>query len=236
MVSAAGREPARATRFAWTHALDFVRAQWPLVVWFAAASLLRIAATIAAILLIRDFLTGVLSGPGLAGQLTNALGPARALWVLVGLLLGVLTASALSSYSSQLAMHRLIRLFELELMQKLITHLLRLPVAFFDGRRRGDLIESVRNDVSKTRSVNVRVRRIVHVCGAGGSVWNGGTVAQPPAGVALIASSPARSRARQVVRRPDTAQRAAGPQAGIPPHRSAAAALSGDSRGQDLRG
>ncbi len=154
MVSAAGREPARATRFAWTHALDFVRAQWPLVVWFAAASLLRIAATIAAILLIRDFLTGVLSEPGLAGRLTNALGPARALWVVVGLLLGVLTGSALSSYGSQLAMHRLIRLFELELMQKLITHLLRLPVAFFDGRRRGDLIESVRHDVSKTRSVN----------------------------------------------------------------------------------
>ena len=155
MVSAAGREPALATRFAWTHARDFVRAHWPLVVWFATTSLFRIAATIAAILLIRDFLTGVLSQPsGLAGRLTNTLGPAPALWVVVGLLVGVLTASALSSYGSQLAMHRLIRLFELALMQKLITHLLRLPVAFFDGRRRGELIESVRHDVSKTRSVN----------------------------------------------------------------------------------
>jgi ABC-type multidrug transport system fused ATPase/permease subunit len=155
MVSAAGRKPARATHFAWTHARDFVRSQWPVVVWFAAGSLCRIAATIAAILLIRDFLTGVLSEPsGLAGRLTIALGPAPALWVVVGLLLGVLTASAVSSYGSQLAMHRLIRLFELALMQKLITHLLRLPVSFFDGRRRGDLIESVRQDVSKTRSAN----------------------------------------------------------------------------------
>ena len=74
MVSAAGREPALATRFAWTHARDFVRAHWPLVVWFAATSLFRIAATIAAILLIRDFLTGVLSQPsGLAGRLANTL-------------------------------------------------------------------------------------------------------------------------------------------------------------------
>ena len=77
---------------------------WRLVVWFAATSLFRIATTIAAIrLLIRDFLTGVLSQPsGLAGRLTTTLGPAPALWVVVGLLLGVLTASALSSYGSQL--------------------------------------------------------------------------------------------------------------------------------------
>ena len=52
-------------------------------------------------------------------------------------------AGALAAYGSQVAMQRLSRLVELDLMETLITHLLRLPVAFFDQRHRGDLIESV---------------------------------------------------------------------------------------------
>ncbi len=112
------------------------------------------AATIAAILLIRDFLTGVLSVPtGLAGRLTVAVGQTTALWVVVSLFCSVIIVSALSTYGSQLALQRLIRLIELDLMQRVITHLVRLPVSFFDRRRRGDLIEAVRQDVSRTRAV-----------------------------------------------------------------------------------
>ncbi len=124
------------------------------MLWFAGTSILRIASTVAAILLVRDFLVGVLSVPGgVAGRLSLAVGQTAALWVVVGLLLAVFVTTALSAYGSQLAMQRLIRLIELDLMEKLITHLLRLPVAFFDRRHRGDLIESVRQDVSKARSV-----------------------------------------------------------------------------------
>jgi ABC-type multidrug transport system fused ATPase/permease subunit len=68
-------------------------------------------------------------------------------------LLAVFVVSALAAYGSQMAMQRLSRLIELDLMETVITHLLRLPVAFFDQRHRGDLIESVRQDVTKTRSV-----------------------------------------------------------------------------------
>jgi subfamily B ATP-binding cassette protein MsbA len=151
--------PARPPRpspaaFAWSRARRFARARWRLLVWFAATSLLRIATTVAAILLIQNFLTAVLStSTGVAARLTRAVGQPAALWVVAGLLVAVFLASALAAYGSQLAMQRLIRYVELDLMEALITHLLRLPVAFFDRRRRGDLIDSVRQDISKARMV-----------------------------------------------------------------------------------
>ena len=143
-----------ATSFAWSEARGFARTHTTLVLGFAGTSLLRIAATIASILLIRDFLTGVLGTPiGLAARLTAAVGQPAALWIVAAVLLTAFAANALGAYGSQIAMQRLVQLFELDLMQTLITHLLRLPVSFFDRRHRGDLIESVRQDVSKTRTV-----------------------------------------------------------------------------------
>ena len=151
-------DPPSAMRFAASHANEFARAHRALLLWFTATSFCRIATTVAAILLIRDFLTGVLSQPlGLAAQLTAAVGQTTALWVVVGLLLGVFVTGALCAYGSQLAMQRLMRLLELDLMQRLITHILRLPVAFFDKRHRGDVIESLRQDVSKTRTAATAV-------------------------------------------------------------------------------
>ena len=89
-------------------------------------------------------------------------------------------------------------------MQKLMTHLLRLPVAFFDRRRRGDLIESVRHDVSKTRAA-LR-SSIVDAGGAGAQAYR---VHRPRCGSALgWCCSPCRSCCslprRQVVRGPET--------------------------------
>ena len=147
-----------ALRFVTDYAGRFARAHWRRLLAFAATSLGRIGTTVAAILLIRDFLTGVLGEPfGFAGRLTAAIGQGAALWVVVGLLLGVFLVGALLTYASQLTMQRLMRLLELDLMERLITHLLRLPVAFFDRRHRGDLIESIRQDVSKTRGAATAV-------------------------------------------------------------------------------
>ena len=146
--------PPSLTAFAWSHATRFARAHWRLIAWFLGTSAVRIGATVAALLLIRDFLTSVLSAPaGLAARLTTAVGPSNALLIVAAVLLAVFLASALAAYGSQVAMQQLSRRVELDLMETLITHLLRLPVAFFDRRRRGDLIESVRHDVSKTRAV-----------------------------------------------------------------------------------
>ena len=59
-----------AIAFAWSQALGFARTHLTLIAAFAGTSLLRIAGTIATILLIRDFLTGVLETPsGLTEQL-----------------------------------------------------------------------------------------------------------------------------------------------------------------------
>ena len=143
-----------AIAFAWSQALGFARTHLTLIAAFAGTSLLRIAGTIATILLIRDFLTGVLETPsGLTEQLTRSVGQSAALWVVAGLLVASFAANAIGAYGSQMVMQRLVQLLELDLMEKLITHLLHLPVSFFDRRHRGDLIESVRQDVSKTRAV-----------------------------------------------------------------------------------
>ena len=142
------------TTFAWSQAVRFARMHAWLIAGFVAASLLRIGATVAAVVLIRDFLASVLASPtGIAATLTTALGQRPALLVVAALLLAVFLTSALAAYASQVGMQRLSRLVELDLMETVITHLLRLPVSFFDRRHRGDLIEAVRQDVSRTRMV-----------------------------------------------------------------------------------
>jgi ATP-binding cassette, subfamily B, bacterial MsbA len=154
MSSAEGTARVPITAFAWSHALRFARAHSGLIFWFVATSLARIGTTVAAVVLIRDFLTSILSAPsGLAAGLTASVGASNALLIVATVLLAVFIAGAFAAYGSQVAMQQLSRRVELDLMEALITHLLRLPVAFFDQRRRGDLIDSVRQDVSKTRAV-----------------------------------------------------------------------------------
>ena len=142
------------TAFAWSQAVHFAGVHRWLITGFAVMSVVRIATTVAAVVLIRDFLASVLSTPtGFAGALTNSVGRSNALFIVAALLLTVFLVSAVAAYASQMAMQQVSRLVELDLMETVITHLLRLPVAFFDQRHRGDLIESVRQDVSKTRVV-----------------------------------------------------------------------------------
>jgi len=149
--------PAAASRsalqFAWLHARDFASSHRSLLAWFAVTSLGQTATTVAVVFLIRDFLGGVLlESEGLAASLSAAIGRSAALWGLAGALLAVFLAGGLCMYARQLAQQRLIRLLDLDLMQEVITHVLRLPVAFFNQRHRGDLVESIRQDVAKTRA------------------------------------------------------------------------------------
>jgi ABC-type multidrug transport system fused ATPase/permease subunit len=146
--------PTSMTAFAWSQSVHFARLHRWLIAGFLATSVLRIATTVAAVVLIRDFLGSVLSQPtGFAAGLTNSVGQSTALLLVAAMLLAVFITSALAAYAAQVAMQKMARLVELDLMETVITHLLRLPVAFFDRRHRGDLIESVRQDVSKTRAV-----------------------------------------------------------------------------------
>jgi ABC-type multidrug transport system fused ATPase/permease subunit len=142
-----------ALQFAWLRARDFASSHRSLLAWFALTSLGRTATTVAVVFLIRDFLGGVLlESEGFAATLSAAIGRSAALWAIAGTLLVVFFAGGLCMYASQLAQQRLIRLLDLDLIEEVITHLLRLPVAFFNQRHRGDLVESIRQDVAKTRA------------------------------------------------------------------------------------
>jgi subfamily B ATP-binding cassette protein MsbA len=146
------------TAFVRSHALRFIRAHRGLIAWFVVTSTVRVGTTVASVVLIRDFLGSILSTPsGIGARLTAAVGASNALLLVAALLFVVFLTSALAAYGSQVAMQQLSRRIELDLMETLIGHLLRLPVAFFDQRRRGDLIESVRNDVTKARAVTASI-------------------------------------------------------------------------------
>ena len=196
-----------ALRFAAVQARALGRTERRLLLRFAATSAGRAAATVAVILLIRDFLTGVLSAPsGFAAQLTTTVGQSAALWIVVGLLLVAYVVSGLCLYASQLTMQQLIRRLELDLIRRVMTHILRLPVAFFDRRHRGDLIESIRQDVAKTRAATGAVIEMAlfgtqAIAYAASAVMISPRLVLASVPVLLLAAMPTRSMARQVRRR-----------------------------------
>jgi subfamily B ATP-binding cassette protein MsbA len=133
--------------------LGFLRRQRALVARFVATSLGRAALTAFTILLIREFLAGVLGqGTGLAREVARTHGAGFALWTVVGLvILAHLGATALA-YDTQVTEQKIVKVIELGTMERLIRHLLALSVGFFDRRTHGDLIQAVRQDVSEMRT------------------------------------------------------------------------------------
>src|SRR5690348_12858150 len=104
--------------FAWSQTAHFAGLHRWLITGFAVTSLLRIGTTVAAMVLIRDFLSSVLAAPtGVAATLTSAVGQNNALFIVAGLLLAVFLTSAAAAYAGQVAMQKLSRLIELDLME-----------------------------------------------------------------------------------------------------------------------
>ena len=121
---------------------------------FAAASLGRALAAAAAILLIREFLGGVLGRQqGPAGRLAEAWGPGPALWTLAIVLLLITLISAALTYASRITQQHLVKAVELRTLERLLRTLLYLPVTYHDGRTRGDLLQTVQQDVAHLRAV-----------------------------------------------------------------------------------
>lgn len=116
-----------------------------LVARFTVASLGRAAMTAASILLIRDFLATSES----------------ALWITVALLLLVSLSAAAFNYDSQVTQQKIVKAIELNTMDRLIRHLLSLSVGFLDRRTHGDLIQTIRQDVTQMRMVVLSTARIV---------------------------------------------------------------------------
>jgi ABC-type multidrug transport system fused ATPase/permease subunit len=121
---------------------------------FAVTTIGRTILLMAAILLIRAFLGGALGQPhGVSGAFSAMLGPRGGLWVVAGLLLTAFLGAAALGYDNTIVQQRIIRSIEIGVMERLIRHLLRLSVAFFDRQSHGDVIEAVREDVGRLRLV-----------------------------------------------------------------------------------
>ncbi|HXQ71033.1 MAG TPA: ABC transporter ATP-binding protein [Pyrinomonadaceae bacterium] len=114
--------------------------------------------TALSILLIREFLAGVL-GQGRAFGFS--LNPEAALWITVALLLLVSLSAAVCNYDSQVTQMKLVKAIELGTMERMIRHLLGLSVGFLDRRTHGELLESIRQDVIQMRMVVLSTARIV---------------------------------------------------------------------------
>jgi subfamily B ATP-binding cassette protein MsbA len=129
---------------------------------FVVSSLGRAALTGASILLIREFLGGILGREnGLARRLAESYGAGAALWAAAAALIVTQIGAAVLAYSAQVSQQRLVAAVELGTMERLITHLLGLSAGFFDRRTHGDLIQTLRQDVSQLRTVAVAVATMV---------------------------------------------------------------------------
>jgi ABC-type multidrug transport system fused ATPase/permease subunit len=131
-----------------------LRSHRRLLALFASASVGRAAIAGATILLVREFLGGILGRrEGAAGRLAETWGPEAALWALAASLLVATLAGAALTYASRLAQQRLVKAIELGVLERLIGTLLGLSAAFHDRRTRGDLLQTVQQDVTHLRTV-----------------------------------------------------------------------------------
>jgi subfamily B ATP-binding cassette protein MsbA len=147
-------------------AADYVaallRAEKLLFFRFAFMSVSRALLSMLTIVLIHQFLAGVLGGEGgLAGMLAARAGIGAALWIVAGLLMASYILTSLASFDSQVVEQRLIRSLELGVMERLTRHLLSLSANFFDSHSHGDLVHAMRQDVTRLRLVLSAYARIV---------------------------------------------------------------------------
>lgn len=139
--------------------LRFERAQ---LFKFVLASAIGAALPMLSILLMHQFLAGVLgSGQGPATWLAQTAGTGRAIWILALLLFATFLASALTSFYNTVVQQRLVRTIELDVMDRLVRHLLTLSVLVVERQSHGDMIEALREDVRKLRLVMVSAATIL---------------------------------------------------------------------------
>jgi ABC-type multidrug transport system fused ATPase/permease subunit len=130
------------------------RTERRLVAAFLLSSIGRSALTLAGILLIREFLAGLLGdGGGLSVALADTFGATAALWCVAFLLVGTYIGASLLNYYNAVTQQRIVKVIELGVMERLIRHLMHLSVPFFDRQSHGDIIQAIRQDVTELRMV-----------------------------------------------------------------------------------
>jgi ATP-binding cassette, subfamily B, bacterial MsbA len=133
--------------------LRAARIERSMLVRFCLASLARSVLSMGILILMQQFLAGVLAGQsGLAGYFAVRLGRIPALYALAGLLFCCYLGSSALTYEGEMIEQFIIRAFELHLLDRLVCHLMTLSAGFFDRQTHGDLIQAIRLDVTKTRN------------------------------------------------------------------------------------
>jgi len=141
-------------RFPVEHLAPLFRSQRRLLARFIVTALGRAGASLAVILLVRNFLSAALGeAGGLSNDIATALGGPAALWIIAGLLILTYVVGGLFNYDNQVVQQRIIKVIELGMMERLIRHLLTLSVTFFDRQSHGDIIQAIRQDVTHFRSL-----------------------------------------------------------------------------------
>lgn len=144
------------------HIVALFRYQRRALARFAFTSIGRSALTTASILLMKEFLGGIIGEKGgFAGTVTGALGPQGALVFLAVLLVGTYVGASVMAYDNEVMQQRLVKVLELGMMERLIRHLLSLSVSVFDRHSHGDIVHAVRQDVSELRTVVLSLGKLV---------------------------------------------------------------------------
>ncbi|OFE16306.1 ABC transporter [Humibacillus sp. DSM 29435] len=94
-----------------------------------------------------------LAQPALVSKVVSAVGEARPLTALVGLLVALVVVGALVSGVQQYLLQRTAEAVVRATRHELVGRLLRLPIAEYDTRRIGDLVSRVGSDTTLLRSV-----------------------------------------------------------------------------------
>jgi subfamily B ATP-binding cassette protein MsbA len=132
-----------------------------IVLRFGVTSLGKSLAGLATILLTRDFLARILGGDAAHAAAMTPTGTMVALWSGAGLLFLSILAASVLAFDNRVTQQRMAQLLELEMMEKLIRHLLVLSVSFFDRQSPGDMLQAVRQDVTQLRALVFAVAGIV---------------------------------------------------------------------------
>jgi ABC-type multidrug transport system fused ATPase/permease subunit len=125
--------------------VPFMRAHKLLVARFVASGIGRSLATMGSLILIQQFLAATFGkNQAWLGGVANRLGPSAMLAVTAVLLFGTYVLSGALFYDNQITQQRIVKRFELGVMERVIRHLLTLSIPFFDRQSSGDTLQAVR--------------------------------------------------------------------------------------------
>ncbi len=134
--------------------LPLFRRRKGLLLRFVFTSFGRALTSVAVIYFIREFLAGAVDEKtGFVNAVAGTLGRPAVLWLSAGMLLITYVCGALLYYENQIVVQRIIKVIELGVMERVIRHLFALSVPFADRQSHGEIIQTVRTDITQLRMV-----------------------------------------------------------------------------------